>query len=56
MNIVYLIIAAPDYNLMKRLDQTGLSGSLSCYCYAQGIKVTGGVNDEKGSRSRALPL
>lgn len=33
---------------MKLIYQTWLFVFLSCYCYAQGLKVTGKVTDEKG--------
>jgi iron complex outermembrane recepter protein len=48
MNIAYLAIKAPHYNLMKLIFKTWLFVLLSCYCYAQGLKVTGKVTDEKG--------
>lgn len=48
MNIAYLANVAPHYNLMKLIYQTWLFVLLSCYCYAQGLKVTGKVTDEKG--------
>ena len=48
MNIAYLANVTPHYNLMKLICQTWLFVLLSCYCYAQGLKVTGKVTDEKG--------
>lgn len=43
-----MVIIAPYFDIMKLIYQTWLFVFLSCYCYAQGLKVTGKVTDEKG--------
>ena len=48
LKIALLVIIAPYLDIMKRIYQTWLFVFLSCYCYAQGLKVTGKVTDEKG--------
>lgn len=48
MIIAYLANLTPHNNMMKLIYTTLLFAFLSCYCYAQGLKVTGKVTDEKG--------